>query len=97
MTKKNEVAFNISLRQSGLDSLVMEDQEKHTIDVGGTLGTLKKVTVTEGILLEVHGTKGCFRITLPQKYLALIETVIRAEKEKMIRNDGLDGAEKEMI
>ena len=47
---------NVTLTNGSLDSALIE----------GTLGELVKATFAEGIILEVVGTKGTFRINLAQ-------------------------------
>jgi hypothetical protein len=81
MTQTNEVAFNLMMRRDSLSSLAMDEQGNHDIEVGGSLGGLREITVHEGLLLEVHGSNGILRITLPVEYLELISVHLASKRK----------------
>jgi hypothetical protein len=69
MNSENEVAFSLSLLRKGIRSLtVMDDDVKESV-ISGTLGSIEELSVLDDILLEVHGTGGSIRLSLPRALL----------------------------
>ena len=73
MTSDNEVAFDLSLRRRGLHSFAVNDDGDHESEICGSLGSISRITVLDGALLELHGSQGTMRISMPERYLKLFE------------------------
>ena len=67
--EKNERFFSIELNsKQQIKSISMtNDGQKESTLIEGTIGNLVEATFTEGIILEVTGTKGTLRLDLQAK------------------------------
>jgi len=64
----NERFFSIELNSKHqIKSISMTEGQKESTLIEGTIGNLVEVTFTEGIVLEVRGTKGTLRLDLQAK------------------------------
>ena len=68
--ERSERFFSIELntKQQIKNMTINEDQKQSTL-IEGTIGNLVEATFTEGIVLEVTGTKGTLRLDLQAKEL----------------------------
>ncbi len=82
MNLDNEVAFSLSLKPRALRSMTLDNENGHESLVGGTLGKVEQVSVVDGVLLEIHGTHGILRLSLPGKYLARFEPSSSAQGDR---------------
>jgi len=82
MDSNTEVAFSLSLRRRGLHSMAFVDDDSRESEVSGSLGEVCQMTVLDGVLIEVRGSRGTLRISLPSRYLELFE------KQSSNRRDG---------
>jgi len=74
MNSESDVSFNLWIMRSSLGSIVVADDEGMESEVSGSLGSLKGIRIMDGILLEIQGSLGVLRISLPHTYLKLFET-----------------------
>jgi hypothetical protein len=66
--EENERFFSIELSSKHqIKHMSMTEGQKETTLIEGTIGNLIKATFTEGIVLEVTGTKGTLRLDLQAK------------------------------
>ena len=66
--EKNERFFSIELNSKHqIKNMTMNEEQKESTLIEGTIGNLIEATFTEGIILEVTGTKGTLRIDLQAK------------------------------
>lgn len=64
----NERFFSIELSSKNqIKSISMTEGQKETTLIEGTIGNLVEATFTEGIVLEVIGSKGTLRLNLQAK------------------------------
>ncbi len=65
-TEKNERFFSVELssKQQIKNIALTNDEQKENTLIEGTIGNLVEATFTEGIILEVTGTKGVLRLDL---------------------------------
>ncbi len=63
-----ECAFDLTLRGSALRSLTLE-QMTNACEVSGTIGRIVSVRLVEDDLLEIRGTGGEMRISVPRELL----------------------------
>ena len=64
---ENERFFSVELNSKAhLKNVTLTNGSKDSALIEGTLGELVKATFAEGVILEVVGTKGTFRINLAQ-------------------------------
>ena len=62
---KNERFFSIDLdSKHQIKNMTMREGKKESTLIEGTIGSLIEATFTEGIVLEVTGTKGTLRLDL---------------------------------
>jgi hypothetical protein len=66
--KKNERFFSIELNSKNqIKNMSMTEGQKESTLIEGTIGNLIEAAFTEGIILEVTGTKGTLRLDLQAK------------------------------
>ena len=67
--EKNERFFSIELNSKHQikNMTLTNDGQKESTLIEGTIGNLIEATFTEGIILEVTGTKGTLRLDLQAK------------------------------
>jgi len=68
-TEKTERSFSIELdsKQQVKNMALTNEGQRESILIEGTIGNLVEATFTEGIILEVTGTKGALRLDLQVK------------------------------
>ncbi len=68
-TEKSERFFSVELisKQQIKNIALTNDGQKENTLIEGTIGNLVEATFTEGIILEVTGTKGTLRLDLQAK------------------------------
>ncbi len=60
--------FSVELQtKTNLKNLILTSAPKENVLIEGTIGELTKATFTEGIMLEVIGTKGTLRIDIAEQ------------------------------
>lgn len=64
-----EGAFNVSLRRRALRSLSISEDGDGESEVSGSIGRVRDVDVVDNALLEVHGSLGTLRLSLPRRFL----------------------------
>lgn len=73
---KNERFFSIELNSKHqIKNMTMAEEQKENTLIEGTIGNLIEATFTEGIVLEVNGTKGTLRLDLQAKEINLLHFV----------------------
>ena len=66
--EKNERFFSIELNSKHqIKNMSITEGQKESTLIEGTIGNLIEATFTEGIILEVTGTKGTLRLDLQAK------------------------------
>ncbi len=66
--EKNDRFFSIELNSKRqIKNITMTEGQKESTLIEGTIGNLIEATFTEGIVLEVIGTKGTLRLDLQAK------------------------------
>jgi glutamate synthase domain-containing protein 3 len=66
--EKNDRCFSIELNSKHhIKNITMSEGKKENTLIEGTIGNLIGATFTEGIILEVTGTKGTLRLDLQAK------------------------------
>jgi len=73
MSKKHEVAFNLSLNHRTLDSISINLDGLKESEICGSLGSIERITVLDGVVLELQGTLGVMRLSMPERYLKFFE------------------------
>lgn len=73
MTPDTELCFTISLQRSGLRTVALMESDRQDSEVCGNLGEITDISVLDGVLLEIHGSRGVLRMSLPDHYLKLFE------------------------
>ena len=69
--EKNERFFSIELNSKHqIKNMTMTEEQKESTLIEGTIGNLIEATFTEGIVLEVTGTKGTLRLDLQAKEIS---------------------------
>ena len=70
--QKNERFFSIELNsKQQIKNMSMTEGKKENTLIEGTIGNLIEATFTEGIVLEVTGTKGKLRLDLQAKEIKI--------------------------
>ena len=65
---KNDRCFSVELSSKGqIKNMTMTEGQKEGALIEGSIGNLLEATFTEGIVLEVTGTKGTLRIDIQAK------------------------------
>ena len=64
-----EGAFNVSLRRRALRSLSVSEDGDGESEVSGSIGRVRDIDVVDNALLEVHGSLGTLRLSLPRRFL----------------------------
>ncbi len=64
-----EGAFNVSFRRRALRSLSVSENGDGESEVSGSIGTVRDVDVLDNVLLEVRGSLGTLRLSLPPRFL----------------------------
>ena len=81
--QKTERFFSIELnsKQQIKNMTLIDDSNKGSTLIEGTIGNLIDATFTEGIVLEVRGTKGMLRLDLQAKEIKITsQTFIHSRK-----------------
>ncbi len=82
MTSNNEIAFDLSLYPRGLRSLAVNHNDMQESEISGSLGSINRINVLDGEILEIQGTLGIMRLSMPDRYLELFE------KQSSCKNNG---------
>jgi hypothetical protein len=73
--EKNERFFSIELNSKNqIKNMSMTEAQKESTLIEGTIGNLIEAAFTEGIVLEVTGTKGTLRLDLQAKEINTYKT-----------------------
>ena len=68
--KEEEHMFSIELKSKrNLKSITLPDDGEGNVLVEGFLGKLQDLNFTEGVMFEIKGTKGTFRMDFSEKEL----------------------------
>ncbi|MCX6649830.1 MAG: hypothetical protein NTV61_10665 [Candidatus Bathyarchaeota archaeon] len=62
--------FSIELKSKEcLRSLSLPSESKDSVLIEGFIGTLRNLSLTEGVMLEIEGSSGVMRVELSEKEL----------------------------
>lgn len=82
-TKAAEHMFSIELKSKDhVKSLALANQVENNVLIEGFLGELETLCFTDGVMLEIHGSKGTLRMDFTEKELnKLLPKGITAHKK----------------
>ena len=82
-----EGAFNVSLRRRALRSLSVSEDGDGESEVSGSIGRVRDIDVVDNALLEVHGSLGTLRLSLPPRFLERFRHRSPAKGESHVGKD----------
>lgn len=64
--RKNESTFSVELRSKDQLGLNLPKDVENLVVIEGTLGNLQTVEIIEGVMLEIKGNSGVFRMDIAE-------------------------------
>ena len=84
--KAAEHMFSIELKsKENVKSLALANQDEGNVLIEGFLGELEDMCFTDGVMLEIHGSKGTLRMDFSEKELKRLLPKGKAVREKKTR------------
>ncbi len=84
-----EHMFSIELKsKENVKSLSLASQNGNNVLIEGFLGELEDMCFTDGVMLEIHGSKGTLRMDFSEKELNKLLPKGRVVREKRSRGIG---------
>ncbi|HTY74632.1 MAG TPA: hypothetical protein VMD05_03600 [Candidatus Nanoarchaeia archaeon] len=88
MTSKiiDEHSFSVELKTEGaIKRMSFLEKENGQVFFEGCLGKLTSINMVEGVLLQIEGDNGSFRLDITQKEIE--QGIIRKKSESMVNNN----------
>jgi len=82
----DEHSFSVELKTEGaIKRMSFLEKENGQVFFEGCLGKLTSINMVEGVLLQIEGDNGSFRLDITQKEIE--QGIIRKKSESMVNNN----------